>query len=117
MQKEVSGIVDQTLQNIVERFGNTLEDLVVAALRMFHPQNWPQDTTSLEAYGDDNIPLLYNHFNAVLEKKGYNVSEAEHEWIDLKQPVNRLQAVNKPPLPFLKLWQSVLRQDSITGRF
>lgn len=117
VQKELSGIVDQTLQNIVERFGNTLEDPVVAALRMFDPQNWPQDTTSLETYGDDNIPLLYSHFNAVLEKKGYNVSEAELEWIDLKQHVNRLQAVNQPPLPFLKLWQSVLRQDSVTGRF
>ena len=117
VQKELSRIVDQTLQNIVDRFGNTLEDPVVAALRMFDPQNWPQDTNSLETYGDDNIRLLYSHFNSVLEKKGYDVNEAELEWTELKEHVYRLQAVNKPPLPFLKLWQSVLRQDSDTGRF
>jgi len=117
VQKELSRIVDQTLQNTVDRFGNTLEDPVVAALRMFDPQNWPQDTNSLETYGDDNIRLLYSHLNSVLEKKGYDVNEAELEWTELKEHVYRLQAVNKPPLPFLKLWQSVLRQDSDTGRF
>lgn len=117
VQSDLSEIVAQTLQNIDKRFASFIDDPVVAALRMFDPQNWPQDTKSLEIYGEDNVSLLYNHFSAVLEKKGYEVNEAALEWVDLKKHVNRLQAVNKPPLPFLKLWQSVLCQDSVSGRF
>ena len=103
VHKELLEIVTQTIQDIDKRFSSFIQDQVVTALRMFDPE----DTKSLEIYGEDNVPLLYANFSAVLEKKGFDVIEAALEWVDLKKHVG------KPPLPFLKLWHSVLSKDSV----
>ena len=81
-------VLDDTLENVEERFGYLENDPVLKAAAVLDPDVWPKDQIELSTYGDAEIELLSNYYEHHLLRAGGELHQIVREWSSVKSYVS-----------------------------
>ena len=81
-------VLDDTLENVEERFGYLENDPVLKAAAVLDPDVWPKDQIELSTYGDAEIELLANYYEHHLLRAGGELHQIVREWSSVKSYVS-----------------------------
>ena len=112
-------MLENTIVSIVEhmneRFHTILKDPVLKASCIFEHLRWPSfsnDRPALEAYGDEEINLLLDHYKTLLGYLGCKSAKARREWRRLKVFIGRSDSL--VALSYQELYQRLFNQKGNT---
>ena len=106
-------IINETIQNIEDRFESFVSHKVIQAAYIINPKNWPTDADLLESYGDEQLEDIFAHYKPLLEARHVDLSIAKMQWSELKQYVRRSCQNQKAG----DLWTSILCDEELADRF
>lgn len=71
LQKNITTAITTTVEALNYRFGNLINDSfedysAVNCFKIFHHDTWPENSTELVDYGNDQLEVLMEHFSHVL---------------------------------------------------
>jgi hypothetical protein len=107
----LSNVTASIVDHMNERFYSILKDEVLKASCVFEHVRWPifaSDRLGLEAYGEDKIELLLDHYKVLFNYLGGDASRARREWRKLKLLVGRSDTLTS--LSYLELYQRLFDQ-------
>ncbi|KAJ8032996.1 hypothetical protein HOLleu_23107 [Holothuria leucospilota] len=81
-------VIDETVKNIDDRFESFTNHKVIRAAAIINPHNWPTDN-EIDAYGDEQLTDIFNHYQSILEARHVNLSAAKLQWLELKRLILR----------------------------
>ncbi|KAJ8017475.1 hypothetical protein HOLleu_45094 [Holothuria leucospilota] len=117
-------VIDETVKNIDDRFESFTNHKVIRAAAIINPHNWPTDN-EIDAYGDEQLTDIFNHYQSILEARHVNLSAAKLQWLELKRLILRkkrrwkIDCENKEDgeSTTTEMWASVLGDEELLTRF
>ena len=96
---------DASSEDIVSRFGKVFDDPIIKAFGAFDHKHWPADKDKLESYGNDDVQLLFNHYESFFG----DISEAQvlNAWRAIKSEIMDHAGLVQS-LTFKQLWPRML---------
>ena len=96
---------DASSEDIVSRVGKVLDDPIIKAFGAFDHKYWPADKDKLESYGNDDVQLLFNHYESFFG----DISEAQvlNAWKAIKSEIMDHAGLVQS-LTFKQLWPRML---------
>ena len=79
--KDAENLIDNIAKTINQKFseflpGQSHSDNVLQCFQIFDPINWPVDENALGNYGHKELEKLLDHFQVILEEKGFECDAA-----------------------------------------
>ena len=103
----LSNTVSSIIDYMNERFHAILKDPVLKASCIFEHVRWPSITSNklaLEAYGEEEVSLLLDHYATLFAYLGGDATKALQEWRRLKLFISRSD--NLLALSYMELYHS-----------
>lgn len=84
------GLINDLVACLDEKFQSKLSsDTVLQATSKFDTKLWPESDDDLATYGNEEVPLLLEHFKEVLISNGCDTEFVMPEWARLKKVIKR----------------------------
>ena len=109
-------IVDSIEENLNSRFANLSNNPLISSFGIFDPANWPTKNDvklkeNLAGYGDHEIDNLFQHFQPILEKHGFDITCCKEEWLNVKTFIAR-KFNSYGSLKPSNMWERIMSESS-----
>ncbi len=95
VKRTATQIIDDTLKHINDRFESLEKNKIIQAAGIVNTQNWPSGGEALAVYGDEEVEVLFNHFEGPLKKRHVDINSTKVQWSELKVFVTRHMQLEK----------------------